>query len=77
MIPQHLIDKAARSLIRGRGRDPEDTSNLGELGGATHDAQAILEAVAADIWEQGHDAGYDWGLAVADTPNPYRKAGQC
>ena len=57
MIPDHLIDKAARALIRGRGRDPEDTGNLPEVTGALYDARAILEAVAADIWDEGWEQG--------------------
>lgn len=64
MIPQHLIDKAAQAIVAGMGSSsrlvdmhPEDAAY------ARADARAALEAVAADIWEEGCAAGIDWEAA--------------
>ena len=62
MIPDHLIDKADTAAIEQWGRTGDWDAAL----------IAALEAVAADIWDEGHDVGYDWGLFGADNPNPYR-----
>ena len=79
MIPDHLIDKSARTLIRGRGRDPGETANLPELTGALHDAAVILEAVAADIWDEGWEQGMAYVMGMERgtdddhaITNPYR-----
>ena len=72
MIPDHLIDKAAQAIVTGMFRTslladmhPEDAAY------ARADARAALEAVAADIWEQGAEHG---ALAPGYDPddNPYR-----
>ena len=59
MIPDHLIDKAAQAIVTGMGSKsrladmhPEDAAY------ARADARAALEAVAADIWEQGAESGW-------------------
>ena len=74
MIPDHLIDKAAQAIVTGMGSKllladmhPEDAVY------ARADARAALEAVAADIWEQGSEAGF-WAADTGDVPppNPYR-----
>lgn len=87
MIPDHLIRRAALAarendrVGKWRGLEWED------LDGYTQDsylnsARAALEAVAADIWDEGEDAGYVHGQHDAhrfepgpdytETPNPYR-----
>ena len=55
MIPDHLIDKAAQAIVTGMGgtslladMHPEDAAY------ARADARAALEAVAADLWDEGH-----------------------
>ena len=84
MIPDHLIDKAAQAIVTGMGgktlladMHPEDAAY------ARADARAALEAVAADIWEDGYEegAGDEFAINRADergeewpplAPNPYK-----
>ena len=83
MIPDHLIDKAAQAIVTGMGSKslladmhPEDAAY------ARADARAALEAVAADIWDEGENAGYvngqhdsnrfDPGPGYVENTNPYR-----
>ena len=80
MIPDHLIDKAAQAVVTGMGSKslladmhPEDA------GYARADARAALEAVAADIWDEGYEAGEEDGYLMGrdepfteTAPNPYR-----
>ena len=88
MIPDHLIDQAAMAAYDDHYWRDELYLLWGELGDRIQDeyralARAALEAVAADIWDQGYVAGDDdrdrWWKAPstyvfrdADTPNPYR-----
>ena len=72
MIPGHLIDKAISALIIAEGCDPDDPCEQWKFDSYAHDAYTVIAAVAADIWDEGHDVGYDWGLFGADNPNPYR-----
>ena len=73
MIPEHLIDKAETAAIEQWGRTGDWDAAL----------IAALEAVAADIWDEGEKAGYIGGQHDAhrwdpdednyeDPPNPYR-----
>lgn len=79
MISDHMIEKAAEASIgmRLEGMHPEDAAY------ARGTAQKVLEAVAADIWEQGFkegcDHGYDLRMAEnwndeypPEPANPYR-----
>ena len=73
MIPGHLIDKAIRALITAEGRDPDDPCEQWKFDSYAHDAYTVIAAVAADIWQDGYDAG--WNDYLADdiyAPNPYR-----
>ena len=60
MIPDHLIDRAAQAIVTGMGSKslladmhPEDAAY------ARAEALAALETVAADIWDEGYEAG-EW-----------------
>ena len=83
MIPDHLIDKAAMSAYDDHYWRDELYLLWGELGDRIQDeyralARAALEAVAADIWDEGYEAGeffeHNYGSdSEADYPdNPYR-----
>ena len=66
MIPDHLIDKAAMSAYDDHYWRDELYLLWGELGDRIQDeyralARAALEAVAADIWDQGYQAGFSDG----------------
>ena len=74
MIPDHLIDKAAMSAYDDHYWRDELYLLWGELGDRIQDeyralARAALEAVAADIWDEGEYAGLDRSENHA---NPYR-----
>lgn len=95
MIPEHIIDKAARALYERDCKDYFDGGGT-EYRHPWHEvavfstarpyqkrARATLEAVAAEIWEQGSRAGFSIGVAIGrddwtdedddrDTLNPYR-----
>ena len=63
MIPDHLIDKAAMAAYDDHYWSDELYLLWGELGDRIQDeyralARAALEAVAADIWEQGAESGW-------------------
>ena len=63
MIPDHLIDKAAMAAYDDHYLSDELYLLWGELGDRIQDeyralARAALEAVAADIWEQGAESGW-------------------
>ena len=63
MIPDHLIDKAAMAAYDDHYWSDELYLLWGELGGRIQDeyralARAALEAVAADIWEEGAESGW-------------------
>ena len=86
MIPDHLIDKAAAAIYAATvfgdrfaldaWRDMNDDNPVKT--GTRELARAALEAVAADIWDDGYVAGVESaheffaGENNADTPNPYR-----
>ena len=87
MIPDHLIDKAAMSAYDDHYWRDELYLLWGELGDRIQDeyralARAALEAVAAEIWEDGYGAGSDderahlLSASLIDTsqhtPNPYK-----
>ena len=63
MNPDHLIDKAAMSAYDDHYWRDELYLLWGELGDRIQDeyralARAALEAVAADIWEEGAESGW-------------------
>lgn len=65
MIPDHLIDRAAQAIVTGMGSKsllagmhPEDAAY------ARAEALAALEAVAADIWDEGYQAGFADGPII-------------
>ena len=63
MIPDHLIDKAAMAAYDDHYWSDELYLLWGELGDRIQDeyralARAALEAVAADIWEEGAESGW-------------------
>ena len=82
MIPDHLIDKAAMAAYDDHYWSDELYLLWGELGDRIQDeyralARAALEAVAADIWDDGEEAGLDnalWkpGYEHCHVKNPYR-----
>ena len=84
MIPDHLIDKAAMSAYDDHYWRDELYLLWGELGDRIQDeyralARAALEAVAADIWDQGWGAGMSYVIALErghdddeNVTNPYR-----
>ena len=64
MIPDHLIDKAAMAAYDDHYWRDELYLLWGELGDRIQDeyralARAALEAVAADIWDEGYAAA-EW-----------------
>ena len=66
MIPDHIIDKAAMSAYDDHYWRDELYLLWGELGDRIQDeyralARAALEAVAADIWDHGYQAGFSDG----------------
>ena len=82
MIPDHLIDKAAMAAYDDHYWSDELYLLWGELGDRIQDeyralARAALEAVAAEIWDEGEEAGLDnalWkpGYEHCHVKNPYR-----
>ena len=79
MIPDHLIDKAIRAQIIAEGRDPDDRCEGWKFDSYDHGVRAALEAVAADIWDEGYEAGEEDGYLMGrdepfteTAPNPYR-----
>lgn len=84
MIPDHLIDKAAMAAYDDHYWSDELYLLWGELGDRIQGeyralARAALEAVAADIWDEGYEAGELNGYSIGrdidideDTTNPYR-----
>ena len=78
MIPAHLIDKAAQALqdkIQDEYGWPR--YQLSEIDAERRnerrkEARAALEAVAADIWDQGWVSRHADGEQYTVTPNPYR-----
>ena len=91
MIPDHLIDKAAAAIYAATAFGDEfaidawhDMNDDNPIKTTTRMyARAALETVAADIWEDGYDAGSDderahhLGVSLIDinqhTPNPYKR----
>ena len=73
MIPDHLIDKAARAMHvndpgGGETEEYEDTPPWYQVV-TERRARAALEAVAAEIWDQGWDVGR---RLQGPNSNPYR-----
>ena len=54
MIPDHLIDKAIRAMIIFERKDPDDPCERWKFDSYDHGVRVTLEAVAADIWDEGH-----------------------
>ena len=91
MIPDHLIDQAAAAIYASTAFGDEfahdawrDMADNNPIKTTTRMyARAALEAVAADIWDDGYDAGSDderahhLGVSLIDinqhTPNPYKR----
>ena len=91
MIPDHYIDQAAAAIYASSAFGDEfaldawrDMADNNPIKTTTRMyARAALEAVAADIWEDGYDAGSDderahhLGVSLIDinqhTPNPYKR----
>ena len=77
MIPDHLIDKAVRAA--GENWVLTFEWEHDKLHAQVH---AAIEAVAADIWDEGENAGYvngqhdahrfDPGPEYVENANPYR-----
>ena len=77
MIPDHLIDKGVDALI-----NPARTTDMvpdWRLDVYRDTVQRIIEAVAADIWDEGYEAGEEDGYLMGrdepfdgTAPNPYR-----
>lgn len=62
MIPDNMIKKAKAAYINKRRKT------------CSHDSLiAALEAVAADIWDEGNEAGYLQGRWDEYAPNPYER----
>ena len=75
MIPDHLIDKAAMAAYDDHYWSDELYLLWGELGDRIQDeyralARAALEAVAAEIWEEGAEACHF--SEGAHPRNPYK-----
>ena len=64
MIPDHLILRAAQAaLAKGVYGEPDsddllDDMHPADLAATLDTTRAALEAVAADIWEQGAESGW-------------------
>lgn len=90
MIPDHLIDRAWHAYVRSSNQQairnelahPDLRGPMPPPPDPRQSLRAALEAVAADIWEDGYDAGSDderahlLGVSLIDinqhTPNPYK-----
>ena len=86
MTPDRLIDQAAAAIYASSAFDDEfaidawhDMADDNPIKTTTRMyARAALEAVAADIWDDGYVAGVESaheffaGENNADTPNPYK-----
>ena len=76
MIPDHLIDKGVDALINpARTTDTVPDWRLDMYRDTVH---RIIEAVAADIWDQGHVCGYSDAQDTArgirlGAHNPYKR----
>ena len=57
MIPDHLIDQAARAM-KASASDDEWRNDVWDAP-YVNNARAALEAVAADIWDEGYTAA-EW-----------------
>ena len=85
MIPDHLLRRAAQAaLAQGVYGEPDSDDLLDDMHPADLEAtldttRAALEAVAAEIWGDGEEAGLDnalWkpGYEHCHVKNPYRAA---
>lgn len=81
MIPQHLIDKAAQALQDRINSDyglpavPLDDLPEPWLEDRRTEARTVLEAVAADLYDEGYNDGRADGDCLSYTPHadrPYR-----
>lgn len=70
MIPDHIIETAMDAYVENFPGTRCMRINM----------EAALEAVAADIWEQGNRAGFSLGAAIGrddwtdeDDTNPYER----
>ena len=84
MIPDHLIDQAAAAIYASSAFGDQfaidawrDMADDNPIKTATRMyARAALEAVAADIWDEGYEA-CEGDVSIytnwnGETPNPYR-----
>ena len=80
MIPRSIIEKAALAAVNAE-KDTElkalDELHPLDAQGYINEARAALEAVAAEIWDEGEEAGLDnalWkpGYEHCHVKNPYR-----
>ena len=84
MIPDHLIDQAWHAYVRSSNQQairnemayPDLRGPMPPPPDPRQSVRAALEAVAADIWDDGYEACADdvsiytnWN---SETPNPYR-----
>ena len=87
MIPDHLINQAAAAIYAATAFGDQyafdawhDMSDDNPVKTTTRMyARAALETVAADIWDEGYEAGEEDGYLMgrdepfdATAPNPYR-----
>ena len=91
MIPDHLIDQAAAAIYASSAFGDRFALDAWHDMNDDHPvktttrmyARAALEAVAADIWDEGYEAGMldtyrlgrDMDLTITPAPNPYRETG--
>ena len=88
MIPDHLIDQAAAAIYASSAFGDRFALDAWHDMNDDHPvktttrmyARAALEAVAADIWDEGYEAGMldtyrlgrDMDLTITPATNPYR-----
>ena len=88
MIPDHLIDQAWHAYVRSSNQQairnemayPDLRGPMPPPPDPRLSMRAALEVVAADIWDEGYEAGMldtyrlgrDMDLTITPAPNPYR-----
>ena len=86
MIPDHLIRRAAQAaLAKGVYGEPDsddllDDMHPADLAATLDTTRAALEAVAADIWDEGWEAGMSYVISLErgidddeNVSNPYER----
>ena len=87
MIPDHLIDQAWHAYVRSSNQQairnemayPDLRGPMPPPPDPRLSMRAALEAVAADIWDEGYEA-CEGDVSICtnwntETPNPYRASG--